>query len=275
MEQFRFHASVTGRRLQESVELVERCTEGLAAEGAFDELGTLLSDLVEVRHNIVSSPPDKAKLFFDTTFSAYSRNCSRLIDIIGRALTTLHPGSAAASRAARRYRLLTMAAEQLGRERSFLCGRGCWSSDGQRRLMEILGARKVLLGTATEPDAADACDIVTNPRGGLVGALLMDDGEPCLLNVADIASLEKMEHYIHTTPNAGDEDHLPKDWYHTITRLLREIHSRTVICLIDDMQWTQPNTGDAANELSLLQVHPAQKRTCGCAGGLKLLFNPH
>lgn len=279
MEQFRFHANITGRRLQESVELVEHCTEGNAAEGAFDELGALLSDLVELRHNILSPHPDKAKLLFDTVFSAYSRNCSRLVNIIEAALIAVHPESEAARKAARRYRLLTLAAEQLGRERSFLCGRGCWSSDGQRRMMEILGARKVLLGTATEPDAADACDIVTAagaPCGGLVGELLMEDGEPCLLNAADIASLEKMEHHIHTMPAAGDtssdENRLPQEWYHTITRLMQEIHSRTVIGLIDDLQLAPPNAGDATNEQPLLQPHPTHRRPCGCAGGFKRLF---
>jgi len=178
---------------------------------------------------------------FDGVFVAYNHAIATMIDIVARSLEQVRPGSNMVRRAARRYRLFSTAVEQLGRERTFILGQGIrpfWYSGTQRidtfapeklrKLGEILGARKILLGTSGVCGASNG-DIVAN-SSGLLGTLI-GHREPPLLSVAEIGLLESIEERVIACDSTmcGDE------WYRTLTGLMTSIHSRIAIDLVNDM----------------------------------------
>lgn len=101
-------------------------------------------------------------------------------------------------------------------------------SDRMYRLAEIIGARKVLIGTIVDEDANDT--VAT--ADGLLGTLIWED-EASLLSVADISLLESLERRV-LSPTDGPAP--MEEWYHTITRFLNEIHSRISINLLKDVK---------------------------------------
>jgi len=107
------------------------------------------------------------------------------------------------------------------------------SAEKMLRLSEILGARKVLIGTTNSGD-------IVSTSAGLVSTLL-GDGEPPLLSKADLSALECIEQQVLTP---SDKRSMPTmDWYQAITRLLNDIHSRIAINLVEDVQLTSPRAG--------------------------------
>jgi len=238
----------------------------------------------------------------DEAFVVYNQACSALIEIVAKALEAVMPGSPEGRRAARRYRLFSTAAEQLGRERAFICGHGGRpqndfirmiseapgsadldlegsTSTRLHRLSEIIGARKILLGTVAD-GASNSGDVVA-ASAGLLGTIMGED-EPSLLTPDDIAKLESLESRIL---NPSLFDPLPmEEWYQTITCFLKEIHSRIAINLLADMRLpgmnlNPPEDTDASSKMEETQKVPTQVRPnlsattdSSCKAGLKRLL---
>lgn len=192
---------------------------------------------------------------YDSFFSAYNRACGLLIDVVARSMERLRGDSPEIKKAAQRFCLCSAAAEQLARERGLAllarhCAppaakqQNCPASEGDewpghvlprenlRRLAEILGARKVLLGTASS-GARQMGDVVASSTG-LLGALMGDEGEPPLLSAADIARLEYIEERM-LDPMSGPRPPA-EEWWGVLTQLVKQIHSRIAIGLVEGMR---------------------------------------
>jgi len=251
-DQFQLHTTLTKKRMYEARDLLAKCSNFASR----DALCALLCELTPIRALVMSTADALAKSqnqavpleLFDEVFLAYNRSCFTLIEIVASALGALHPEGPKLHLLVQRYRLFSAAAEQLGRERAFVCGQAqpeCKSTKGMQysiaglsaekmlRLSEILGARKVLIGTTNSGD-------IVSTSAGLVSTLL-GDGEPPLLSKADLSALECIEQQVLTP---SDKRSMPTmDWYQAITRLLNDIHSRIAINLVEDVQLTSPRAG--------------------------------
>eukprot|EP00930_Biecheleria_cincta_P018204 TRINITY_DN14261_c0_g1_i1.p1 TRINITY_DN14261_c0_g1~~TRINITY_DN14261_c0_g1_i1.p1 ORF type:complete len:720 (-),score=159.26 TRINITY_DN14261_c0_g1_i1:42-2201(-) len=192
---------------------------------------------------------------YDSFFAAYNRACGLLIDVVARSMKRLRADNPEIRKAVQRFCLCSAAAEQLARERGFaLLARHCaphaakqqtcksseddaWPGqllprENLRRLAEILGARKVLLGTASS-GARQTGDVVASSTG-LLGALIGDEGEPPLLSAADIARLEFIEERM-LDPMSGPRPPA-EEWWGVLTQLVKQIHSRIAIALVEGMR---------------------------------------
>jgi len=299
-DQLQWHVQLTEKRLHEAKNLLSKCL--LAESQGIELIDALFSNLTKARRIAQARmQPDRqlertmsSTTSFDHVFVGYNSACGALIGFVAQALERCQPGSGG-RHAARRYHLFVAAAEQLGRERAFMCGHEeqawglepsppgspqCGSRRGRRttpnrmhRLAEILGARKILLGTVVG-DNEMAGDVVATSTG-LLGTLIGED-EPPLLSTDDIAKLESLEQRV-LAPTAGDE--VPtEEWYQTITRFLNEIHSRIAINLVEDMRLADLELGSALGEEDLAdgarsrQFIAVSAGACGCRAGLKRLL---
>lgn len=241
-DQFRSYVKLTEKRMAEARDLLGQSQQWTTRTA----LCALLCDLSEVRDCVISGVKPEDDSFkrqvsvelVDKVLFSYNRACFTLIGIVATALTEVQPDSAQARSAARRYRLFSEAAEQLGRERSFVIGHGQLSSDRSEsmptehvvRLAEIIGARKVLLGTARDYDSVASGDILTTSTG-ILGTLI-DDGEAPLLSSRDMVELESIESKVLSP--CQRQPLLTEEWYQTLTRLINGIHSRIAINLVKD-----------------------------------------
>lgn len=303
-DQFQWHIELTQKRNHEARHLLSTSAKdsrfclGAQLDESFHELASNLtrgrqlslgSTPVgsEAVHDKEVSPPLSIDSF-DAVFEAYSDAARVIIELIARCVEGAKPGSSEGRRAARRYRLFSSAAEQLSRERAFICGHGRLtlkdsnspkhektglSREMLQRLSEIIGSRKILLGTALS-----VCYTVATPTGLLGG--MVGEGEPALLSTGDIAELEALEALV-LAPNLNEA--LPtEEWYRTLTRLLNEIHSRIAISLVDDMRAPELNLpaafeseGAFASLITETRRIPSDKPAkvapglCGCRAGLR------
>jgi serine/threonine protein kinase len=322
-DQFKWHVQLTEKRIHLAKGMLEKSVVPDGRAHLESKLVTLASSLTKARqmsHGVSGAgdahevPPTMVRQFTfdsDAIFLAYNQAGKALIAIVTHSLENAHPGSSEGRRAARRYMLFSAAAEQLARERAFMCGHTHEKlgvarhvdSDGSPRnapsgvqnggrlpreklqkLSEIIGSRKILLGTAAgDTDVHSNYTVATSTGllGGLVG-----DAEPALLSPADIAELESLEARVLAPDPA---QFLPtEEWYRTLTRLLNEIHSRIAITLVDDLrvpdlslnsrqlppcstkeaeQTTKaPEKGVSQSEK---QAQDPKVRYCGCRAGLK------
>ncbi|CAE8608022.1 unnamed protein product [Polarella glacialis] len=219
-DQLRRHIQLTDGRMSEARELLRDHMKNQALP-AMDDLETVISDLACARaltkRQCSSGTIDSEDglTSFDEVFLGYNHACGALVDIVARAVEAVRFGSSEGFHAAQRFRLLSVAAEQLCRERALALSAGMFNlvlkpvwqrsvTDGagrvgrdsmigaqmplelMRRLAEILGARKVLLGTVTRDGSSCGGD-VAGTSGGLLGALT---GEAPVLSAADIITLE-------------------------------------------------------------------------------------
>lgn len=280
-EQLQWHVQLTEKRIHEAKALMDKSKCALKRQvepvSRLSDLCSVLTNARKLAIKAAAQPGPPADMVgFDNVFMVYNQACGALIEIVATSLESVRPGSAEGRRAARRYRLFSTAAEQLGRERAFMFGKAAASNLGLLRIAEIIGARKILLGTVGRSSAEGNGDIVAN-SAGLLGALV-GEGDESLLSPNDIMALETIEHGVL---NPGISGHVDTDeWYQTITRLLNEIHSRIAIGLVEDMRMSAMSTSGFdledihgaptcnKNEGRTLRCSP-QGSTCGCRSGLK------
>jgi len=256
-DQLQWHMQLTDKRLLDGKGLVDP----ELARSANDPLVALRTPLTRARRvaqarQLREKGGPTRSAAFDQVFLLYSEACAGLIEFISHALNqSLPPGFGRS--AERRYRLFSAAAEQLGRERAFMCGhenpddedeatspRGS-ASQKLTRLAEILGARKILLGTSVA-DTQTSSDIVAT-SDGLVGALMGED-QPALLSPEDLAKLESLEQRVM---GAHASDMVPtEEWYQTLTRFLNDIHSRIAIALVDEFRQRHDLPGGGRGRLN-------------------------
>merc|ERR1712217_412412 len=93
------------------------------------------------------------------------------------------------------------------------------------RLAEIIGARKILLGTVL-----DATTDTVATSEGLLATLIWED-EGSLLTPHDIRHLESLEQQV-LNPRFG-EPAPTEEWYETITRFLKDINSRIAFLIVE------------------------------------------
>jgi len=302
-DQFYMHVQLTEKRICQAKDLLQSCASKHWRLHTMKVLDALIEDLKIARSSLSASREQSngqdacqpTQAVFNAVFTAYNGLCFKWINMIADALEALCPGSAEMKRASLRYRLFTGAAEQLGRERAFVCGHWQTSSDSSpitprspssrgdglanqlsreelRRLAEILGARKVLLGTAVQDNSATSGDVLA-PFAGLLTTLVGEDTSP-LLGVADMRTLESIEERV-LLPK-GKDGVLPiEEWFQTLTRLMNEIHSRIAITLVGDVHH---GFGDASVSLGTdsLELGPSSGMPpcrkwdgCACRAGLK------
>jgi len=162
---------------------------------------------------------------FDDVFARFNGRISEIIDAIASAVK----GLPAVDPVHNMYRFCSTAAEQLGRERAFLC---TFLQDSKimqaqpnlmRRISEITGARKLLFGTSLGVGATG--DVVVRGPGGLAGLLGLDTvGHTPLLPWEDLNALEDLE----ARAFSFNKGHVPlvREWYLLVTRLIDSIHTR-------------------------------------------------
>lgn len=161
------------------------------------------------------------------------------------------------------------------------------------QLAEIIGARKILLGTVV---AASIGETVATCEGLLATLIWEDEGS--LLSSEDIAKLELLVRQV-LYPSAAKPSPT-EEWYQTITRFLNEINSRITVLIVEavnvhvslelgeiqaTMQVPLPLTkielsdGMRAGSERITQESPtkcvplnASTAGCGCRAGLKRLI---
>lgn len=286
-DQLQWHVQLTEKRIHEAKVLLSKSS---FEERAPQQVDDLFSYMTKARQCTFDDCRKSRSMRFDAVFTTYNQACWTLIEIVAKALESVRPGSAEGRRAARRYRLFSAAAEQLGRERAFMCGHEeeDWSPgspkspikrrppDKLHRLAEILGARKILLGTAVNGSLMSSDVVATST--GLLGTLVGED-EPALLTPDDIATLESLERRV-LDPSPNDSV-ATEEWYRTLTRILNEIHSRIAISLVEDMRLPDFDLGpgycmpaDDEQMPAGILASRAEPRavpglSCGCRAGLK------
>ncbi|CAE8641627.1 unnamed protein product [Polarella glacialis] len=313
-EQLRRHIRLTDGRIAEAKGFLEETlTLTLTLSGGPDDkshasvqTGTLSSStLVSTRLTAVIKDIERARsmalkrelatsgpwVSFDEVFMAYSQVCGSLSEVVAQRIKAVS-GGPEGRLTVRRFRLFSAAAELIGKERAL--GLSAWickypddspsrNSDAMplarmRRLSEILGARKVLLGTILDESSATHGDVVATTTG-LLGSLVGEEGEPPLLSAADISALEYFEERVLDPRLAQTAP--PAEWWTTLTQLMKQIHGRIAIDLVAGLRAVPCDREAAANRGSgEVQPHvssgtkkiPKQLVGCGCRQGLKRLL---
>lgn len=299
-DQLQWHVQLTEKRISEAKELMN---QSLKEEGLrIDELFALLTEARKRATDAVrldEKDPATLRECFDRVFDLYNQASGKMTDIVASSIVAFRgENNAEGRRAARRYRLYSSAAEQLGRERAFICAHrngerlgltdlsakpdglpavsetaSSWTdlqeepaSERLYRLAEIIGARKILLGTVVDATSGDA----TAMSEGLLATLIWED-EGSLLSSGDIALLERLEGQV-LHPAVGQAAPT-EEWYQTISQFLHEIHSRITMLIVEEVQvplksrdFPAPNTEREAVSASVFSGG------CGCRKGLKRLL---
>lgn len=246
-EQLQWHIELTEKRVHEAKKMLEQgqsMDERVHLENSFQQLASSLRAGRQLALSVVPlGKTDRPSCCmsldsFDSAFAAYNDACRSIIEKVAQCVEIAKHGSSEGRRAARQYRLFSSAAEQLSRERAFMCGQSqshsaasCGaeglSSAMMQRLFEIIGARKILLGTVNKGSYTVATS--TGILDGLIG-----EGQSTLLDTSDLAELENLESRV-LAPAEGE--YLPiASWYRTLTRLLNEIHMKISIALARDLR---------------------------------------
>jgi len=255
LDHFQLHSQCIDQQMSKTDGLLEHLQD---PRNSRTSLNAVMGKLREVRKRVINDLNEVCSASFDEVFVAYNHACGALIDIAAMVLQTREsPGVA---KAVQRYRLFSAAAEQLGRERAFVCGHGQTRvCDGRgihvadlppeklRRLVEIIGARKVLIGTSKGQDLDPASGDIFTSSQGMVGALL-DGAEPVLLSVQEISELESIEDRV-LNPDCRSVL-LTTDWFETLTRHVNAIHSRITLNFLEDAQLPVYNSSGIENKMA-------------------------
>lgn len=310
-DQLQWHIDLTEKRVHEAKKMLEQ-GQSMGVRTHLDEtFQQLAASLMAGRQLSLSVVPlgmtDRPSSCmsldsFDALFAAYNDACTSIIETVARCVERVKRGSSEGRRAARRYRLFSTAAEQLSRERAFMCGQSPSDSVASckveelpsamlQRLFEIIGARKILLGTAKKGSYTVASST------GLLGVLI-GEGQPSLLSAADVAELEYLEARV-LAPTKGEA--LPiAEWYQTLSRQLNQIHSSIAISLAHDVRTPtglgallyqglgaleagpvaqppspkrKPALEPVAESMPLTQIRGERRADrCGCKAGLQIVL---
>lgn len=170
---------------------------------------------------------------FDTVFASYCKILEEVIHLIGRLMVVIQKQEATLTVAEVRIRLLMLVAEQLGRERGFICGHLrrrnlLMSLDVQKRFAKIQGCRQYLLGS-TCPESAESG--VVSFESGLLPNLRLADSP--LVSREDLVVLEDAESAVLGGKSTASE------WFTTITAMIDKVHQQARVSflgLIEDIR---------------------------------------
>lgn len=196
----------------------------------------------------------------DRVVDAYSRVVSQIIEGLAFVLQAACPPSHRSASNSVRHKLLMLTAEQLGRERALFCGHlrhpGRLSEPATaRRVHEVIGARKLLLGTAhfngESPINTPLSDVTGQSTGstdavpscvvagelGILPALGLTDMP--LLEPQELAQLEEAEDRALAPPTSGSAPKIA-EWYQLITNLIDKVHQHLALNIVDHFPRKEP-----------------------------------
>eukprot|EP00930_Biecheleria_cincta_P000080 TRINITY_DN10016_c0_g1_i3.p1 TRINITY_DN10016_c0_g1~~TRINITY_DN10016_c0_g1_i3.p1 ORF type:complete len:833 (-),score=155.56 TRINITY_DN10016_c0_g1_i3:251-2749(-) len=167
---------------------------------------------------------------FDTVFATYCKINEEVIHLIGRLIVTIQKHEASLTVAEVRIRLLLLVAEQLGRERGFICGHLrrrdlLMSWPVQRRFAKIQGCRQYLLGS-TSPESAES-GVVSFETGLLPNLRLVSAP---LISRRDLEVLEEAETAVLGWKSTASE------WFTIITELIDKVHQQASVAFLGLIQ---------------------------------------
>lgn len=137
------------------------------------------------------------------------------------------------------HRLLQMAAEQLGRERAFICGHldrpeRLRLSSVMLSLAGIIGARKVLLGSGQSEADRGSCSLGDNPvlaaPGGLLPALRLTPDGP--LEAQDLLALDAAEARLVQAKKNTEVLAVSECWY-LLTKMIDKVHQHIMVGIVE------------------------------------------
>lgn len=184
----------------------------------------------------------------DLVLDAYSRVVSVAIEALATMIERSSCCSGVFNGNLVKHRLLVLTSEQLGRERALLCGHlhqpACdWELHTARRVNQVIGARKLLLGTSAattcEPtinlldlDSVDPTAIpsaVVAGETGLLPSLCLMDAP--LLDAEELAQLEDAEdRALNLSRGVAPE---LAEWYVLLTRLIDKVHQYVIMDILE------------------------------------------
>eukprot|EP00928_Gymnodinium_smaydae_P069948 TRINITY_DN5388_c0_g1_i1.p1 TRINITY_DN5388_c0_g1~~TRINITY_DN5388_c0_g1_i1.p1 ORF type:complete len:645 (+),score=95.62 TRINITY_DN5388_c0_g1_i1:57-1991(+) len=228
---FKFVCIHTDEQLKECEERVTALTrdDHWSALGEF--VGRIGSGIAPFRERCAAVIADRAgsstENAVDEVFGGFNKILTQLIEQLSdlvRTLMRIYHGHSLASGQIRHH-LLLLAAEQLGRERGFLCGHigemRLNTFQFQTRLAKIMGARKLLFGSSS-PEA-DSFDVVAAASGLLPTLGLLDTP---LLSDEDIRALEEAEANAFSSKDA-------MEWYRLLTKLVDQVHQHLGLATVN------------------------------------------
>jgi len=252
-ERFHWHQGFTDQRFAEFTERLSQLDDG---EGPWGRVTRSLSDTraalealrLPATEAMGQSPRPPGAV--ERVMESYGRVVAAAMRILDSALALACPEGQRSVSGTVRHKVLMLAAEQLGRERALLCGylrqpQSLTEPQTARRVYEVIGARKLLLGTAR---CGGVGGEVTPLRSGLNIPSVVVAGElgilPALelmqaplLEPEELALLEDAEDRALTSTGAA-----PKlsEWYQLITGLVDKIHRHVVLNFVDHFPQREP-----------------------------------
>uniref|UniRef100_A0A7R9ZY83 Nitrate/nitrite sensing protein domain-containing protein n=1 Tax=Pyrodinium bahamense TaxID=73915 RepID=A0A7R9ZY83_9DINO len=165
---------------------------------------------------------------------AYAGYCTLIYKVIAAVVGTmprLRGCNGAPTRLEMRHRLLQYTAEQLGRERAFLTGHLTRPETLRlfgmvMQLAEIIGARKMLLGTASNSQKQGT--IVASDTG-LLPALKLMDAAP--IDPEELAMLESVEHRAMNSRKVDPP--AVTEWWCQLTKVIDKIHQHIMVNVVE------------------------------------------
>mmetsp|Transcript_6919 Transcript_6919/g.12266 ORF Transcript_6919/g.12266 Transcript_6919/m.12266 type:complete len:844 (-) Transcript_6919:27-2558(-) len=187
--------------------------------------------------------PDKSEGAMEedlkSIYTAYHPLLSQLISAVGSCFDAKYdkdsqqtsPVCGLVSKAHCRYRLMSLATEQLSRERAFVSGylhqpELLLKPGVLLTLAEMIGARKLLLGNGMAAKAAD--EHLVACKGGLLPELNFSEASP--VEARDLAHLEDVE---ETVLMGKGSKQAVLEWHDLLTRLVDKTHQLVCLSIVD------------------------------------------
>mmetsp|Transcript_44976 Transcript_44976/g.104053 ORF Transcript_44976/g.104053 Transcript_44976/m.104053 type:complete len:848 (-) Transcript_44976:41-2584(-) len=185
-------------------------------------------------------------------YTAYHPLLSQLISAVGSCFDAKYemdvrqasPVCGLVSKAHSRYRLMSLATEQLSRERAFVSGylyhpERLLKPDMLLTLAEMIGARKLLLGNGKTASVAN--QHLVAGKGGLLPELNFSEASP--VEARDLARLEDVEETV--LKGKGSKKNV-LEWHDLLTCLLDKTHQLVCLSIVDVLMPSDTRRGAEA-----------------------------
>jgi len=240
---YQWHIKYTDERINETGQKINKVVSSEELPKPWDVLSKALTvvreGLVGVRKKCQEKLGQRDQMLdldedLDEVFGLYSQIICGLITNSHVFMSDLKGGTGIAAPELR-LKLLQLVAEQLARERGIVSGRLVRPETFRlaavvRRLSEVIGARKLLLGSQ------NSVATIVGGNQGLVGVLRPND--PQLLETSDLATLENVEEQIFMSRKV--EKPAVAEWWHNLTKIIDRIHQHIMVGISDFLSNNEP-----------------------------------